>query len=543
MAPPSNSPATPGTKSKTKKKKSKQQAKPSTPMGNTPISESVDTGTPDVTFNKKMTVSKLKLLDSSPLNDLLTVRDLQCAVAEVVASKPSSKKRTPEKQAGNKSKKRKNVPSDDNSAALPPVFPAILDYLKKESGTVDTPVKPSAAETIPEEGSTPTTGTGKKKRKQRGSGRAVPTEAGVPVIDPSPISNADELKDSEPIKEKAAPDSFDKKKKKRATKVEILNEANENKAKISKAKISKEKTLKAKTPKAKTTKVKTPKVKTPKVKTSKAKHSESPDNADIQDEVAEKALVVKQILDAEEVEAASDHAVVDDEAQSIEDSQGNQDMKMKKRKAPKARKMRPFLRSNATENDAEEASKEGKQKEGDKMKQIVGKLEKAGKIAKQKKDAGSDEVSSVVYLGHIPHGFYEKEMQGYFSQFGTVSRVRLSRAKKSGRSRGYAFIEFADEAVAVIAAEAMDGYIMHGSSLVAKVVPAEKVHPDIFKPRTREIRTIKWSTVERRALLKRSTDPTKIAKRSKRIQKTMLKKKERLAGLNISYKFPTVHAK
>jgi hypothetical protein len=28
--------------------------------------------------------------------------------------------------------------------------------------------------------------------------------------------------------------------------------------------------------------------------------------------------------------------------------------------------------------------------------------------------------SSVVYLGHIPHGFYEEQMKGYFSQFGDV---------------------------------------------------------------------------------------------------------------------------
>ena len=37
----------------------------------------------------------------------------------------------------------------------------------------------------------------------------------------------------------------------------------------------------------------------------------------------------------------------------------------------------------------------------------------------------------VVYLGRIAHGFYEEEMKGYFSQFGEVTRVRLSRSKKA----------------------------------------------------------------------------------------------------------------
>ena len=38
----------------------------------------------------------------------------------------------------------------------------------------------------------------------------------------------------------------------------------------------------------------------------------------------------------------------------------------------------------------------------------------------------------VVYLGHIPHGFYEQEMHKYFSQFGRVTRLKLSRSKKVG---------------------------------------------------------------------------------------------------------------
>lgn len=40
----------------------------------------------------------------------------------------------------------------------------------------------------------------------------------------------------------------------------------------------------------------------------------------------------------------------------------------------------------------------------------------------------------VIYLGHIPHGFYENQIQDFFSQFGTVNKVRLSRSKKVGGS-------------------------------------------------------------------------------------------------------------
>jgi RNA recognition motif-containing protein len=66
-----------------------------------------------------------------------------------------------------------------------------------------------------------------------------------------------------------------------------------------------------------------------------------------------------------------------------------------------------------------------------------------------------DGMSSVVYVGHIPHGFYEDQMRGFFSQFGEIDRLRLSRSKKTGGSKGYAFIEFKDAADAKIVAEAM----------------------------------------------------------------------------------------
>ena len=41
-----------------------------------------------------------------------------------------------------------------------------------------------------------------------------------------------------------------------------------------------------------------------------------------------------------------------------------------------------------------------------------------------------EEPPGVVYVGHIPHGFFEEQMRKYFSQFGTVTRLKLSRSKK-----------------------------------------------------------------------------------------------------------------
>lgn len=72
---------------------------------------------------------------------------------------------------------------------------------------------------------------------------------------------------------------------------------------------------------------------------------------------------------------------------------------------------------------------------------------KAGRAlaAKKAADAAAAKRSSVLYLGHLPKGFEEEQLRSYFAQFGDVTRVRVSRSKKTARPRGYAYVEFAGE--------------------------------------------------------------------------------------------------
>lgn len=89
-------------------------------------------------------------------------------------------------------------------------------------------------------------------------------------------------------------------------------------------------------------------------------------------------------------------------------------------------------------------------------------------------------ITGIVYIGHIPHGFFEEQMEDYFSQFGKVTRVRVSRSKKTGKSRGYGYVEFAYPEVAKIAAETMNNYLMCGRLLKATYIPPEKQHRGFF---------------------------------------------------------------
>jgi len=106
--------------------------------------------------------------------------------------------------------------------------------------------------------------------------------------------------------------------------------------------------------------------------------------------------------------------------------------------------------------------------------------------------------AGVIYLGHIPHGFYEDQMKGFFSQFGTVSRLRLARNTKTGRSKHYAFIEFKHREVAEVVAKSMNGYLMFSKILACKLLTPEEVHPETFKNTHRSFRIVDRTAVARK---------------------------------------------
>lgn len=103
----------------------------------------------------------------------------------------------------------------------------------------------------------------------------------------------------------------------------------------------------------------------------------------------------------------------------------------------------------------------------------------------KRKSAGERDVTGVVYVGRIPHGFYETEMYKYFSQFGKILQMRLCRNKRTGASKHFGFIEFNTPAVADIVCETMNNYLLFGHLLKVIRVPPEKVHRKLFGPHSR----------------------------------------------------------
>ncbi|KFA61221.1 hypothetical protein S40285_06457 [Stachybotrys chlorohalonatus IBT 40285] len=146
--------------------------------------------------------------------------------------------------------------------------------------------------------------------------------------------------------------------------------------------------------------------------------------------------------------------------------------------------------------------------------QDVGKIPEPSKTKGAKAD-GEEEEPGVIYIGRIPHGFYEHEMRQYFSQFGPVSKLRISRNKKTGASKHFAFVEFAEASTAEIAAKTMDNYLLFGHILKCKVLPKEQVREDLFKGANHRFKKIPWNKMAGRQLEKPLTESawdTKIQK-------------------------------
>ena len=153
-------------------------------------------------------------------------------------------------------------------------------------------------------------------------------------------------------------------------------------------------------------------------------------------------------------------------------------------------------------------------------------------------DGEGDEPSSVIYLGHIPVGFEDRELTVFLNQFGNVSRCRVSRSTRTGRSRGYAFVEFVDPEVATIVAETMSGYLLLEKRLVCHVLPKEKVDHELMFAKPKRVLTKKDKIKKARAEEKKVRSADGIKAITARLIKREDVKRKKLEALGIEYDFP-----
>jgi nucleolar protein 15 len=117
--------------------------------------------------------------------------------------------------------------------------------------------------------------------------------------------------------------------------------------------------------------------------------------------------------------------------------------------------------------------------------------------------------------------------------------VRVSRNKKSGASKHYAFLEFSSPEVARIAAGAMDGYMLFGQKLAARALPRSEVHEDLFKGANRVFKAVPWAKIERERHNRDLTEPEE-GRRTRLAVRRDHQRQQRIKEAGIDYEYAGV---
>lgn len=133
------------------------------------------------------------------------------------------------------------------------------------------------------------------------------------------------------------------------------------------------------------------------------------------------------------------------------------------------------------------------------------------------------------------------ESAGFFSQFGDIKRLRLSRNKTTGKSKHYAFIEFESPEVAPIVAEAMHNYLLLESMLQVKVVPVDKLKPSMWVGANKTFKTIEWQKLERERH-NRVRTPKEHSRHLALLVKKDQKRRKKLQAAGIDYDYPELES-
>ena len=71
-----------------------------------------------------------------------------------------------------------------------------------------------------------------------------------------------------------------------------------------------------------------------------------------------------------------------------------------------------------------------------------------------------------LYVGNLPYGVRDNDLEQAFGQFGAVTSARVMMERDTGRSKGFGFVEMGNDAEAQAAIQGMNGQPLGGRSLV-----------------------------------------------------------------------------
>ena len=166
---------------------------------------------------------------------------------------------------------------------------------------------------------------------------------------------------------------------------------------------------------------------------------------------------------------------------------------------------------------------------------------KKNKEEKVEQPEETEQDATVLYIGHLPSEFEERDLKNFLKQFGKVVNIRISRSPKSGQSRGYAFVRWEDAETARIVADTLHGYFVGQRRLICHVLP--NPHRSLFFNTDKIIqrRKLRLQVVDKERE-RQLNNVEKIKTITARLVLREHKKRAKLEALGIDYDFPGYEA-
>jgi len=78
-------------------------------------------------------------------------------------------------------------------------------------------------------------------------------------------------------------------------------------------------------------------------------------------------------------------------------------------------------------------------------------------------------MSKNIYVGNLSYSMGNSELEALFAEFGAVNSAQVIMDRQTGRSRGFGFVEMAEDQEADAAIEALNGKENDGRTLTVNV--------------------------------------------------------------------------
>jgi RNA recognition motif-containing protein len=82
-----------------------------------------------------------------------------------------------------------------------------------------------------------------------------------------------------------------------------------------------------------------------------------------------------------------------------------------------------------------------------------------------------------IYVGNLPFELDDAELERTFTAYGEVTSARVIQDRESGRSRGFGFVEMADNTQAEAAIQALNGKDFNGRPLTVNEAKPREDRP------------------------------------------------------------------